>query len=668
MVSYCPRLGLRWQLIAFILTTGVTAISTVVAIGHETGDQFFVDLLVLSLGVTSLLPWTVAWQAAANTLMLLGLAAFALLSPATDPLLCIHWLALVAGAGIRQSCAIYGVRYRRQIAHDIEALQRSERELIAAREAALAASNAKSEFLSSMSHEIRTPLNAVLGMAEVLAETDLNSEQRRYLNTIINSGNALLELINGILDLAKVESGTISLEPIPFSPREVVEQVLETLAIRAHKKRLELIGQIDPDIPEVVEGDPFRLRQILMNLVGNAVKFTEIGQVLIRLKADPEISGLLRFEVSDTGVGIPADKLDLVFEPFSQADSSTSRRYGGTGLGLAIVARLVALMGGQIALESAPGVGSVFRFNVRFPILQRTVLAQGQLPDFSGRKILVVDDIEASREAVRIFLAERHANVSLADSGIKAIELIRETCNRSTPFDAIVLDGFMPGVDCHQVLEQAAHAVNRFVVMLPIGAPKPSTLDALNVGAYVVKPVKRRELIDAIAAVIGQPGTRDLVELKISDHGNGLHSQPQLRILFADDSPDNRELIRAYMKSSPHLIDFAEDGKEAIRKFKEKHYNIVFMDIQMPTVDGYVAVREIRRWENELKRYPTPVVALTASADADAVRRGKDAGFDLHLSKPLKKAALLQTISRYSVLVPATPALTVGERERVALS
>src|SRR5712691_7134822 len=346
--SFQPRLRRRWQVCAFIITSAVAALTTILGIATETADQFFVDLLVLSIGASSPLPWTFAWQAAANGLMLSSLAAFAAFAPGHDPFLYTHWVGLVAGAGVVQVCSNYAGRYRQEIARDITELKRSQLQLIEAREAALAASRAKSEFLSSMSHEIRTPMNAVLGMADVLAETDLNSEQDRYLNTIINNGTALLELINRILDLDKVESGRVSLESVEFSPREIVEQVLETLAVRAHAKRLELVALIAATVPELVLGDPLRLRQILINLVGNAVKFTEHGHVLIDLQDEPAAAGLLRFEVRDTGIGIPAEKIGVLFEPVSQADSSTSRRYGGSGLGLAIVARLVALMGGEI--------------------------------------------------------------------------------------------------------------------------------------------------------------------------------------------------------------------------------------------------------------------------------------------------------------------------------
>jgi len=661
-ISLRPRLGQRWQLLAFIITSGVLALTTILGIGCEKAEQFFVDLLVLSLGVTSLLPWSFGWQAAANVLMLASLAAFARFSPAHDPLLYTHWVGLVAGAGIRQLCANYGGRYRQEIAHDIVELKRSETELITARESALAASRAKSEFLSSMSHEIRTPMNAVLGMADVLAETDLNTEQRRYLNTIINNGTALLELINDILDLAKVESGRISLESVPFSPREVVERVLETLAIRAHEKRLELVAQIDSTVPELVLGDPFRLRQILINLIGNAVKFTESGDVLVVLQTDPAAAGLLQVDVRDTGIGIPADKLDSLFEPFHPADSSTSRRYGGSGLGLAIVARLVALMGGTTAVESRPGVGSVFRFSVRFALPANPVPNEGLLPDLSNRRILVADDNDANREAVRLLLTERGANVAGANSGTNALELIRRAARESMPFDAIVVDSSMPDLDGYQIAQQAGCAYARFVMMLPGGNLKAEALrlEPLGIANFVLKPVKRNELLAAVESAGQRAATTPVpARFEAPKHADAWPGGYRLRILFADDSSDNRALIKAYMKNTPHLVEFAENGKEAISKFVAGRYDLVFMDIQMPIVDGYAAVAEIRRWENYMRHRPTPIVALTASADTEAIRRTKEAGCDLHVSKPLKKSILLETIMRYvpqsQAAVPAAP-------------
>jgi signal transduction histidine kinase/DNA-binding response OmpR family regulator len=665
-VSFQPRLGQRWQLLAFIINSAVVVLTTALGIASETAGQFIVDLLVLSLGAGSLLPWRFGWQAAANVLMLISLWAFAAFAPAHDPLLYTHWVGFVAGALVRQLTAVYGGRYREEIARDIAELKRSHLELIGAREAALAASRAKSEFLSSMSHEIRTPMNAVLGMADVLAETELNGEQRRYLNTIINNGTALLELINGILDLAKVESGRVSLETVQFSPREVIERVLETLAVRAHEKRLELVAQIDPDVPELVLGDPLRLRQILINLVGNAVKFTESGHVVLFLRAEPTAIGMLRFEVHDTGSGIPKEKLGMLFQPFSQADSSTSRRYGGSGLGLAIVARLVSLMGGETEVESVASVGSVFRFSARFALPARPAALVGDLPDLANRRILVVDDSDANAEAMRSLMSERGADVTVAHGGTQALELIRMMARRWTRFDAILLDSSLPDIDGYQVVQEASacgHAAGRFVMMLTSDNLNSETnrLELQRMANYVVKPVKRGELLAAVAAALGHSAPPAVVihsEDRPLVHPSTPHGERPLHILFADDSPDNRTLIRAYMKSTPHLIEFAENGEEAIGKFIGGRYDLVFMDIQMPIVDGYTAVHTIRQWENRSGRCPTPIVALTASADSETVRRTKEAGCNLHVSKPLKKPILLETISR---CVPQPPAALLPE-------
>jgi two-component system, sensor histidine kinase and response regulator len=326
---------------------------------------------------------------------------------------------------------------------------------------------------------------------------------------------------------------------------------------------------------------------------------------------------------------------------------------------------LVALMGGEIAVESTPGCGSVFRFDVRLALAANPAPAQDRLPDFSHRKILVVDDNEANCEAIRILLAEQGAAVTVVNSGMDAVNLIRRMPQKSTSFDAIVVDSSMPGLDGYQVMERVGPSHAPFLMMLPSGNLKLETarLEALNVSNYLVKPVKRNELLATVATVMGERGAT-APSLQNGNHAGALLSQPRLRILFADDSPDNRALIKAYMNATPFLIEFAEDGREAISMFKTGWYDLVFMDIQMPIVDGYTAVEEIRRWENELRRSPTPIVALTASADTETVRRTKQAGCNLHVSKPLKKSALLETINRCIprplAVVPA-PAPQVAE-------
>jgi PAS domain S-box-containing protein len=393
------------------------------------------------------------------------------------------------------------------ISRDIADIKMTQRELVAAREAALAASRAKSEFLSSMSHEIRTPMNAILGMADLLAETELGDEQRRYVNTVVSNGNALLELINGILDLAKVESGRISLEAVEFDPKEVTEKVLETLAIRAHEKGLELMARFAPGLPDAAIGDPLRLGQILINLVGNAIKFTQSGQVLVSVESDPNstTAGGLKFAVTDTGIGIPADKLHLLFHAFTQADSSTSRKYGGSGLGLAIVSRLVALMHGKVEVASEPGIGSSFSFTAQFGTAStRPALSGSRKPAFGEVGILLVDDNPDSRSILSELLLAQGADVTQVSSGKEALAELRRDGSRESPFQIILLDGTMPvmgGFDVAKHLMGGMPGRPQIVMMLGTDdlTSKLGRLRALGVDNYIVKPVRRADLFAAVA-------------------------------------------------------------------------------------------------------------------------------------------------------------------------
>jgi PAS domain S-box-containing protein len=406
------------------------------------------------------------------------------------------------------------------VSHDITDLKETERELIGTREQALAASRAKSEFLSSMSHEIRTPLNAILGMAELLLETPYNAEQRHYLDTMMDNGNALLGLINDVLDLARVESGKLVLEQVNFDLAELIDRMTEMLEIRAREKGLALTAEIDPDVPTALVGDPLRLRQILVNLVGNATKFTKRGSIALTVSRGPRGEpGSIQFSVADTGIGIAPRDLDHIFASFTQADSSTARKYGGSGLGLSIAKRLVEQMGGEIRADSELGRGSTFSFNARF----------------------TVQDVSTHLESVA-------------------------TLNHSNG---------------------AAH---------PACVPTPTS-----------KP---------------------------------------LRILVADDSADNRLLISAFLKNTPYKIDEVENGALAVEHFVAHKYDLVLMDIQMPVMDGHAATRAIRDWERDNHRAPTPIVALSAAALSESFVSSRAAGCDEHVTKPIRKAALLEVIHR----------------------
>jgi len=545
---------------------------------------------------------------------------------------------------------------------DIAEIKQTERELIAAREAALGASLAKSEFLSNMSHEIRTPMNAILGMGDLLAETSLSTEQRRYVETMTSNGGALLNLINDILDLAKVESGKLRLETTAFDLEELVEHLTETLGVRAHEKKLELAARIMADVPLRLAGDPLRLRQVLINLIGNAIKFTERGEVVLTVENDPEADqpGALRFIVRDTGIGISAENLQGIFESFTQADSSTTRNYGGSGLGLAIVRRLVELMGGKIWVTSQPGIGSAFFFTAPFGVLPAAERDSAEEVELKGLRVLVVDDNATNRLILRELLSRKGAIVAEAESGAEALSEWKRARIAGTPYGLVLLDCRMPVMDGFQVaqgIRNQTRGAEPVILMLTSDDlnPKLGQLKELGLNAYLVKPVKCSELFKAIGLAIGQ-GKR------MQTQPQAVPEQPQappaperrLRILLAEDSPDNRLLINQYLRKLPYELVMAENGELAVKEFISGRFDLVLMDMRMPVMDGYAAVRKIREWEREHERAPTSIVALTASALEADVRNCLEAGCTSHLSKPVKKARLLAVIRELTVSQPAT--------------
>ncbi|HLW69941.1 MAG TPA: response regulator [Candidatus Binataceae bacterium] len=544
---------------------------------------------------------------------------------------------------------------------DVRRLAERQAHLESVSQGALAASSAKSEFLSSMSHEIRTPMNSVLGMADLLSESDLSEEQRHYLDVMIANGNSLLELINSILDLAKIESGNLQLETIEFDLGNLVEKILATFATRAHGKGLELAARIAPGTPEGLIGDPMRLRQVLINLIGNAVKFTEVGEVVLEIGPDPAAGGAgdLLFCVADTGVGIAEDKREAIFASFTQADSSDTRKYGGTGLGLAIAQRLVALMGGRIRVDSAVGKGSRFLFSARFGLAPRLISSTPRAAlDLIGYRVLVVDDNAVNRLILHEMVGGCGAEITEAESGAAALAAIRLALEAGFPYHIVLLDMMMPEMDGLEVamrIRAAKLATEPLVLMLSSNDLKSSlkSLHDAGLDAYLVKPVTRTELFAAIRRVIDSRGFQLPVAAPTP-----IDSTPQAEriytvekadplVLVAEDSPDNRLLISAYLKREHFELEFARDGQEALEKFKQTRFDLVLMDIQMPRMDGIMATRLMRQWESENQVEPIPIIALTASVLAEDVNDTIAAGCSMHLNKPIKKQVLLNALRIY---------------------
>jgi len=539
----------------------------------------------------------------------------------------------------------------RAVARDITELKQAARELREAKEAAEEASRAKSDFLSIMSHEIRTPLNAIIGVSELLAETKLDDEQRNYLRIFHDAGESLLDIINNILDYSRIEAGKTEREYVEFNLVDVVEKITGIVALQAHKKNIELIIDIPHDVPSELLGDGQHLRQVLMNLIGNAVKFTEKGEVVVRLEKVDSLSlpgkCRIKFSVRDTGIGIPPHKQKHIFELFSQADSSVTRKYGGTGLGLAISKKLVELMGGELKLESEEGRGSDFFFELTFDLhKKREVKKTEKEIDLKGLKILVVDDNATNRLILNRTITSWGADVTEALDAKDAVnKLGRVSLTKDKPYDVIIIDRHMPGMDGFDLAEHISGApyflASKLIMMtsdsfnVDIGRIKKT-----GISSYLVKPVKRADLKEVILAFINvERGVREKKAPLLS-----LEDLKPLKILLVEDSANNRLLIRSYLKNTPFSVEDAENGQIALDKFKTSVYDIILMDMQMPVMDGYKATMEIRQWEAKTGLRKTPIVALTAHAFQEDAAKSMSAGCSAHLSKPVKKTELLEAI------------------------